>query len=300
MKHRRLRQTSKVPRTRKRTVRYHDAQHVSAFRRVIFWFLVCGYVALCGWIFFLWDGTRITQIVVTGTQRVSQEQLTHAVESVLHGQIFNSISRAQYVFVHPDVISQAVRSVSGAIHNVTVTKRFPATVVVAVKEWSQVYLWCMERSNQCALLEDDGRLGRVVEPDDAIVRDNTVITIRDRGTQQVTAFGPTSLTPQFLAQLSTAFADAGMPLIMDTIMTPHRQAEEITVMTQEGWYVTLRTTQPVYATVRAVMSVLQHGMSSQERENLVAVDARLIRKVFYRTKENATQSAATVVKEDVE
>jgi len=91
-----------------------------------------------------------------------------------------------------------------------------------------------------------------------------------------------------------------MPLIMDTIMTPHRQAEEITVMTQEGWYVTLRTTQPVYATVRAVMSVLQHGMSSQERENLVAVDARLIRKVFYRTKENATQSAVTVVKEDVE
>ncbi len=256
-------------------------------RRTIFWLLVCGYGVLCGWAFLLWDGTRITQIVVTGTQRLSQARVIHAAEVALNGRIVDKISRAQYVLVRPEAVAEAVRSVSGAVRNATVVKRFPATIEIAVEEWSQVYLWCTEKTDTCFLLEDDGRIGRAVDSSDAIVRDNTVVTIRDYGTQKVVAMDATPLTPRFLAQLFTAFADAGIPLVADTVTTPHRQAEEITVMTQDGWRLTVATTQPVATTVRAVTSVLRYGMSPQESKNLASVDARLVRKVFYRTKDGA-------------
>ncbi len=280
---RKKRQLSKVPRARTRRTRRHARRPIYA--RILFLLLVLAYCAVLLWTLFLWDGARITQIVVTGTERVDPIDIQERIQKTYSGTMWRFFPRMQYVLMRPRDIAQTVRDMSGVIRDVDVTMTFPHTLNIDIKEWRHVYIWCMHTEGKCYLLEDNGQIGREVADNDKIVRDNPVTRIEDIGTKTHYSFTQkNAITPSFLNALFTILKNNGIPLKEDVITVPHRRAQELSATTKEGWILTIAATQPLTATIRVIKSVLSDGITSQERERLVALDARLVRKIFYRVR----------------
>ena len=284
---------SKIPhrRVRRRTVR-RDWARIA--RVTLFVCVVVAYGVACGWVLLLWEGTRVTHITVTGTHRMDAAVLTARVRATVDGVVWHWFPRAQYVLVRPEKIAAAVRALSGVVRDVRVVKRFPDAVEVAVTEWDMVYVWCTVRdgAETCALLTDDGHIGRRVPPDAPVLRDNPVVRIYDTSGRESAPGAPVpTITPALLRDIAAQFERIGVPLVSDRFEVPHRRAREVIATTREGWQINLATDRPLGEATRAVASVLAHALTPEQRAQLAMLDVRFGRKVFYRLRSQETVDA---------
>lgn len=286
---------AKIPQKRARRVRRKHVERdwLGIFLRGLFWVLVLGFVGACVWVFLFWSASRVTQIDVSGTERLSAETVQRVVEEELSGMWFDYVPRAQYVLVDTDRIGERVAEVSGAVRAVEVRKTFPNRVSVQVTEWTHVYVWCVQSQDQCVVIEDDGSAGRDVSAGEAIVRDNPVTYVVEQSDVALPVWGTAlEVTPAYLESMIAAFEASGLPLEDDVIYTAHRRAGSLTFQTREGWELIVGTAQSPTDVRAAVASVLTYGMTASERADLERVDVRLGHKVFYQTR--AGREAAEV------
>lgn len=270
--------------TRPRVTSRRGIDWDAVWRRTLFILLVAGYLAAAGYAFLVAPWTTIRTVTVAGTDRLSADDVTVVVRSVMDGTLLQGrVPRAQYVLVRPAVVAAAVTAMSGVVRDVRVTKRFPDGIDVALTEWERVDLWC-DAAGVCALWHADGTIGRPVAPDDPIVRDNPVRRVIDRsaaaplpGTVAVDG-----LTPATIDTAAAVLARAGVRVTTDTIHMTHRVSRDLEFATDEGWRLLLPLDSAPTA-ARILESLFgQSVIAPADRSRLVYIDLRVPHRVFYR------------------
>jgi cell division septal protein FtsQ len=244
---------------------------LSIFLSVLFFVLIISiYVVL------FWTGLfKVSQPVILGATRVSQEAVEAAVAPLIKGTRWWLIPRNALLGISSGEIASVVESVSPAIKEVEVRKELPDVLKINITEREPLAIW--SAAGRFFFIDERGiAYDEIVRSESRDVSLPVIVDERHRETAQ----NDRVITEQALAFVRETYEGltrmAGVGV--NFYIAPSRLAPDLILVTSEGWKVLFDATQPASVQVTTLSEVLKEQV--KDRNNLEYIDLRVSGRVF--------------------
>ncbi len=280
-KHRRLHQ-------RKKRTRHTGARHVFA------WFLWGIFVLGTIYVLFYTTVLQVEHVVVTGTERVSSEDLTNTVTRALEGTNIAHIAKNHLWIINDRAIEDLIKKEFPQIATVEIVHVFPQTIRIVVEEYEMIVLVCAhdEMPEHCMDIDQKTGIVRLRGVDLAQARYTQNNIVRVVLQEDMKNVGDSVIAPEVITRI--LYVAKNTPFVLDTTLNEPYRAQTIGyhdfyLATSDGWELRIDFTKDVTtALYRAHVLLAQEDMRKR-RSEIAYVDVRDDTKVYYAFKEATKQ-----------
>lgn len=252
-------------------------------KRLLFYFLFLGFIALVIWVLFLSDFMKVSNVHIDngmlGVARIEQ-----LVKKEVDKKIIGYIPKNNLILVSKKKIESSLKNEFKLIDLVEIKKEFPSTILVKVAERQEVFIWCSKE--ECFLVDKSGTAFYKLDESekDFFKREKGMVIFNDKSNKQII------LNKEVVPESTTLFCRQVIPGIEEElkikvkreISTPSSMSGEITLETEEGWKVHFNTLEVAKEQVQILKKVLGEEFIKEESVDLEYIDLRLKGKVIYK------------------
>jgi hypothetical protein len=218
---------------------------------------------------------RVQEAIVIGANRVSPDEVSQHVASLLQGFRWGIIPRDALLGVSRQEVTDSVSGLSPVIKSVNVTKELPDLLKVTIEERTPLAIW--SAAGQFFFVDERGiTYDEIMRSESRDVSLPVIVDERHRATVEQDRV----ITEESLVFVRTLFEaisrDAGVGV--NFFIAPSRLAPDLIVVTNEGWKIFFDTTKPADLQVATLKEVLQTQV--KDRASLQYVDLRIPGRVF--------------------
>ena len=268
--------------------------------KIIFYTLLACFVGVSIFMLFFSEYLQIATITVTGTQELDNQEVNERVENSLQGNFFGAIPKNNFLLVSQQKIESILLGDFKKIRSVTVIKRFPDTVNIAVDERKAFLVWCS--ADKCYLLDEKGVAYNEADFSSPELTQNHLLQINDVSSREV-KIGEQIIEPayeQYVLGIGDALGAVGFNAT-EKYWTPSRKAEEISVKTDQESEFYFSTEFDLSSALRTLSTILKKEIPQEQRNNITYIDLRNENKAFYKFKSigsSTVENAATINMEE--
>jgi hypothetical protein len=237
----------------------------------------------------------ITSIKISGLEEMPEAPIQTAIEGYLDGKCFKWLDKNNLILINTKDLEKKILANFKRIESVRISRVFPHTLEVSVKERKLLLLVCS--ANVCYTLNETGD----AYPADNFTKDElakeNLITLNDLS-NIVIAPGEKPLEPDFqtfvLGLASVVYDETGISL-KNVYTTPNRMSGDLDVETDGNFKIYFNESVGLKKSVLMLHAVLNNEIGSDRQKDLEYIDLRLSNKVFYKFKgdvQNATNPSA--------
>ena len=253
--------------------------------RVIFYVLASFFVAVLGYMLFFATYLQITDIKISGTQELSSQDMQEKFQASLDGKYLKFVPKNNFLFISQNNVKKFLEDNFKKIRSVSVTKKFPNTVLINIDEHKALMVWCS--GQDCFLIDENGAAYGNADFNSAELLQNHLVKVRDNSALEI-KIGSVVMDAQYEAYvlgIRDSLAKEGFEL-EDEYWTPSRLSQEINVRTTSGIEIYFSTEFPLDSAMRTLGVVLKKEIPEDKRDNIQYIDLRSEYKVFYKFKDS--------------
>jgi len=233
---------------------------------------VCYFALFC-------SRVQIENIIITGNQETSREAIEAVIIDNINHKILGlgswGISSKSILLASPGKLEEAILEKFAVIDNVIVSKKFFQTITVDVSERKPVAVFCPSldvsiSGDSCYFLDNNGiifnNLG-LSQSEYLIVRQNVGTPV---------SAGQQALDPNIISAIVEIDKTLKNNLQTGVKNALFASNSKITIITLENWYIYFGYGNNYNSTeqIAKLNSLLEKGISAQEKENLRYIDLR--------------------------
>ncbi|HYE22417.1 MAG TPA: FtsQ-type POTRA domain-containing protein [Verrucomicrobiae bacterium] len=261
----------------------------SKFYRVLW----LGLIAAFAYLFMFSDLMLIDSVKVSGTNRVSQEQVLSAIDNFSGERTF-FIPKNNFFLMSKARVNESLKSAIPLVKEIKSYKRtWPNRVELEVVERDPGFV--LQVDDKKYLVDDEG----VVIKDDAAGLDLPLVI--DQVTENFDIGLPlpnTKMVAFILSMHKQWGTKINSPISIAKI--PGKASNEVQIVSEEGWGVFFDTTRSVTSQLDNLSLVLSRQIPARERPNLAYIDLRLSKWAYYCFKNSPCVAGAQEDAEAVE
>lgn len=224
---------------------------------------------------------RIEHINVSKTERISSDEVMAYIEQELSGKYLGILPKDGFFVVRTSTFRDRIATTFPLFREVSMRRVFPDTLDIQIIERPNIVQWCS--GGQCFLLDESGT---VLTNENIFNEQNRefVVTVTDMSRQPVSS-GQKIFEwdfASFVMSLDPVFWERFGIQTEPSYMTASRFADDIRLMTTEGWEVYLNTRVPIETSIGALGLLFEKELSlPEERAKLRYIDLRTENRVHY-------------------
>ncbi len=254
------------------------------FGRVVFYLLLFLFLGITAYVLIFSAFMKVKNCVLSGTSELSHDEALRKAKSSLEGNFFGFIPRNNFFLVSRERIKRSLTNEFKKIKEVEIKKIFPQTLIVNIAERKSLIVWCS--AGPCYILDEQGYAYTGTDLDSPEVVQNNLIKIIDTGARPV-ILGEKILSEEYiryLINLREETEKASVAGINSEWITPSIAAEELEIITREGWKIFFSAKITPVKAVRTLKTFLEEEIDEEKRKKLDYVDLRVENKVYYKLK----------------
>jgi len=285
-------QKSKIVR-RKKNVRKQTIKNTKeprTWKQRFFILIVSIFVGGIGYVFLCSDLLKVYKFDVRGYNRVSESQIIEIIEQNMDGKIISCIKKNNYFFINKSKIIEDILK-DNRLESAHITKKFPDKIIVEIKEYGNVTVWCTDIEMKTCFMLDGDTVGRQVMMEDEVITDNKHFVIVDE-TQHDISVGDRVMAEEYLKKIEILGSELKYALnvkIEQPFKVTSRGSHEVRFMTDEGWYIIIDLTRSPDEILDVAKLFVKKVELPSRRSNLEYIDMRFPEKIFYKMKDSVEQ-----------
>lgn len=258
----------------------------------IFRALLFVFVCVSVYVLFFSSYLRITDVGISGTEELDSKDISQKFSEFLDRKILKFIPNNNFLFISQDRVAELLKNDFKKIRSVSVAKKFPNVVSIAIEERKAMLVWCS--GNNCFLVDEAGIAYNVADFNSQEILQNHLIRIDDQSNRNIT-WGEKIVDPayeQYVLGIKDALKNINQEAGDEAFETPSNMAEEINVKTKKGFQIFFSSLYPLDKAVSALDIVLKKEIPEDQQEKIEYVDLRSEGRIFYKfknTEENKTE-----------
>jgi len=244
----------------------------SIFKNRLFW-LGALFFLVFGFIFYLlifFDSFQIKGIRVEGAEKLSAGEIELLAEGYLE-KSFLFFKTKSIFLIGKEEIKNQILAAFPLVGGIKVSRQWPATLKISIKEKIAVALWC--ENDACFELDETGIIFQAGEIDSALIKIESNQPGLVLGAKAVEA----GLLMKILDINSKLKQEAGISIESVEIVSEDR----LDFLTAEGWQAYFNLAGDLDWQITELALVLEKEISSAKRRNLEYIDLRYS-KVYYK------------------
>jgi len=220
----------------------------------------------------------VEESTVSGTQRLSQEEIKQFIKEKISGKYFGIFPKNSYFLLPLGTLKQDIAYTFPLIGEVSVSRHFPNILTVSLREKNKILLW--ETSDKLSMIDEQGMVRENTFVTEERYKDFTII-LSDRSHLPVSQ-GEKVIDQDFqmfLLQIDKQFPQYFKRTLSPYYMVASKFSDEIRVKTDEGWEVYFSTSFPLEKSLRTLQLLFEKQLS--QRNNLEYIDLRVENRIYY-------------------
>ena len=261
----------------------------SFISRIIFFLLLIIFIGVTVYILFFSFYLKITNINITGNEELSTSDINNMIEDRLQGNLLGFMPKNNYLLVRKKSIENIISDEFRKVEEVSVSKKFPDTLDVSIKERKALLLLCNNQS--CFLIDENGIAYGEADFNSPEIAQNNLIRILDRSSIEIKN-GDSVMDKSyvdFALSLKDSLKSLGLE-ITDEYSTPSLMADELDVKMMNGEQLYFSTQFPIENSIKTLDLLLKNELAKLQDKNLDYIDLRTENKVFYKIKSSEVTS----------
>jgi hypothetical protein len=256
----------------------HKEKRTSRRGILIFLFILLFFSVFGGAVYFArYPDWQISEIIITGLERLAPETIRENVEKEIQGNFAFIFPRKSYMLIRADTIKKEIVKDFPRVESVSVTKEFPSKIVVEVKERSFWAVYCVKGEALCGYID---KTGFVYEE----APHSTSLLIRKIESDRGSVVVPSQKFDALFIEKLDMFAEAlrnGAREEVGTFLVSEDLEDEFKVETQSGFYLYVKRDDDPEKVVKILKTFLEKEIGTNKKL-LEYVDLRFGNKVFYK------------------
>jgi len=254
------------------------------FRKIIISISLASFLGVVFYALFFSGYLQITSITVKGAENLDADLIKNFTFGKISGKYFDTLEKNNIMLISSDKISRSIADKFRRIEDISLEKKFPDTLEVAIKERRSMMVLCS--AGICFIIDDKGfpYAGADFESDD--LKENELFVLNDDGNRAV-KIGEKALDPDYIQYLldikDRLKGDLDLEIEKD-YRTPKLISGDIRVKTSEGWMIYVDVAIPIQKEIEMLKLVLAEKIEKEKRTELEYVDLRTDNKVYYKFK----------------
>jgi cell division septal protein FtsQ len=234
----------------------------------------------------------VNNIYINGTQNISQQDITNEVRADLDGKYAKIINKNNLFLVRPNKIQSQLTSDFKKIEEVSVTRKFPSTLVVNITERKPTLIFSSD--NHYYIVDDSGQAFEEINQDSSDFQNDAWPIFQDDSNAKIN-LNDTAIDQDLLNFFMSARSKLNDELDIDldrTSETPNRMSYDIRIKTTDGWMIYFDGNLNLDKQIETLKTVLATKIGKDDRPNLEYIDLRSDNKVFYKFKDGTQQNGS--------
>lgn len=259
------------------------------FSRILFYLLLCVFIAVSVYILLFSSYLKIQSIGVHGIKELDYGAVMARTESVIQGKYLKIIPADNYFLVSKRKVAKSLTDEFKKIKSIEIEKTFPVLISIEIKERDSLILWCS--GGPCYIIDESGFAYASCDLNAPEVAQNNLIQIIDTSARPV-EIEEKILNEEYvsyLLALRKAIGNIDIK-VSEQWRTPSLVADEVEIETSQGWRVYFSSKINSDGALRTLKTFLE-GEIGDKKEKLEYVDLRIENKVFYRLKNEDNSTA---------
>jgi len=262
-------------------------------RKIIYRLALLVFMAAVSYVLFFSGKLRVTSINISGTDTLKSSEITDAIDAQIDGKYRGMVDKNNLILISAQGIESSLLGQFKIIKSVTISKKFPSTLLVYIAERKLTALLCS--SGNCWAVDETGTAFLKVDINDLSGTEKDIPIIQDDSGNPIAegdlVFDPGSLS--YISGIATEMKNDADLDIGKKYETPSRVSGDIRVTTAEGWQVYFNQEVDLAKEVDMLKLVLGTKIDQNSRADLAYVDLRSDDKVFYKFKDGTPEANAT-------
>lgn len=230
----------------------------------------------------------INQIGITGISELDEKNVLNVVNSEISGKYLKIIDKNNLLLANSHSIENILKSRFIKIESAKMTKKFPNTISIDIKERETAMVLCS--NDDCYLIDWRGIAYSKIDYSLPEIRDNRLVVLRDLSNKAVNA-GEIIFTKSYLEHIVRI--EEKVKSEIDVNMekryeTPSRVSADIRGTTQEGWRIFFSGNIDLQKEADMLRIVLDEKIGDK-RKDLEYVDLRSENKVYFKFKQGTQE-----------
>ncbi|MEA3323243.1 MAG: FtsQ-type POTRA domain-containing protein [Patescibacteria group bacterium] len=270
-----------------------------SWKRVLFLFAIILFIGIVGYVFLCSDLVKINIIEIIGIEKIDEKRILQIAETSMSGEIIGCVAKDNYFFVNTKDITQEI-STDKRIKDVTISKKFPQTMIIDIVEYDVVPIWCIGSMNGDCFIVEGGYIKESVTFDSDVVMQNRYFVVVDESRSDVQT-GEQVIVEENLDKIEFLGEELKYALsvgINQPYVTLSRGSHEVKFMTDEGWYILVDITQEADEIVDVAKLFFSKVNLPSRRNDLAYLDMRFPERIFYKMKDGVEQIEEVVEEPD--
>ncbi|MFA6974171.1 MAG: FtsQ-type POTRA domain-containing protein [Parcubacteria group bacterium] len=271
------------------------------WRKVVNALLLLIFVGSTLYLLFFSPFLLVTKTTIGGTQDLDADALRRVADATIAGKYVNVVAKNNLILINKEQVKKALTDRFKRLEDVQVTKKFPDTLVISVRERKSMVILCS--AGACFIIDNSGVPYALADFASNELQENNLLVINDDGNKAI-KLGEETLEQacmQYLLDIKDKLKSDLNIAIDKNFHTPQLVSGDIRATTSEGWKIYFDNALPIQKAVDTLKLVLTDKIGEEKRGNLEYVDLRTENKVYYKLKNiEAIQPPVEEVKKDEE
>lgn len=249
--------------------------------KIIFYFLLVGFLGISIYVLFFSTYLNVSNIIISGNNELSLEDLKKVVENGKQGKYFGIIPKDNFLLIRSDKVKQLLSGDFRKIKEVSVSKRFPDTLMISLQERKALLVLCS--GENCFLIDENGIAYSQADFSSPELTQNHLIRISDKslGEIKIGEEVATQAYIQYVLKLKDSLQNIGL-VVEDEFWTPSLVADEINVKVRDGQELYFSTQFSLESAIKTLDIILKKEPLKTQQKDTAYIDLRTENKVFYK------------------
>jgi len=249
--------------------------------KTVFYILSVGFLGVSIYVLFFSTYLNVSNIIISGNNELSLEELKRVVENGKQGKYFGTIPKDNFLLIRSDKVKQLLSGEFRKIKEVSVLKRFPDTLMISLQERKALLVLCS--GENCFLIDENGIAYSQADFNSPELTQNHLIRISDKslGEIKIGEEVATQAYIQYVLKLKDSLQGIGLA-VEDEFWTPSLVADEINVKVCDGQELYFSTQFSLESAVKTLDIILKKEPLKTQQKDVAYIDLRTENKVFYK------------------
>jgi cell division septal protein FtsQ len=251
------------------------------------------FLATITYALFFADFLNITEIKITGLDKVEEVSISALIDDKLEGKYFNLVKKNNLILFSKNSFKKELLDKVRRIEDVVIEKKFPDQLVVAVKERVFTMLLCV--SEKCYILNERGEAYPADNFSQEELEQENLVMLTDLGGAEISAENNPLEDNfwQFIIGLGGRVKEETGIALKKNYETPGRVSGDLVAETEADWKIYFSNEVGMEKELVMLRAVLEHKIEKEQQKNLEYIDLRINNKVFYKFKDGVEQTQET-------
>ena len=252
----------------------------SFFYKIVFYLLFFAFLFYFFYALFFSSFLSINTIKINGNFDIAEEIIKEKIQEEISGEYFFGGRKNNLFLVSGKKIEGNISSAIRKIKTVHITKKFPHSLIVEIKEREIFLAVCVISKENCYLLDEAGEVFDIFSPNL-----QTGFPILYSNFEEKINLGELVLDKKYMEKIIFLQKQLNENLAFESeylLETPGFISQDVRVKTKEGWRIFFNLYTDLEKQFQKLKLILEKEIPLDERKKLEYIDLRIENKVFYK------------------